>query len=129
MRICAISYFPIYGCELRPEDLEIKSDYERHGHLYVLLYVPHFVARNPCGASAVGGPIENERTIGTSYDAVRAFLRLFKQTRIELVCVTKGLRNLGLTSVAYVVATMPKRLLGLKIRLVSRFTNNPGFIV
>jgi hypothetical protein len=69
------------------------------------LWVPHFIARNPRVALVVGRIIESARTTSANYETVRAFLKLFERTRIELGIWYEDMWNMDETGVVLGVYT------------------------
>jgi hypothetical protein len=68
-------------------------------------WVPNFIACNPRIASVVGRTIKSARTTGANYETIRAFIQLFKRTRIELGIQYEDIWNMDETGVALEVCT------------------------
>ena len=81
--------------------LRMNGDHEPLGQLWI----PHFIARNPRVASIVGRTIESARTTAASYKTIRAFLKLFERTRIELGIQYEDIWNMDETGCALGVCT------------------------
>ncbi|XP_014550041.1 hypothetical protein COCVIDRAFT_116704 [Bipolaris victoriae FI3] len=79
----------------------MNGDYQPLGQLWV----SHFVTRNPRVASIVGRKIKSARTTGANYETVKAFLELFKRTRIELGIQYEDIWNMDENGVALGVCT------------------------
>lgn len=87
--------------EVATRILHMNGDYQPLGKLWV----PHFIARNPRVASVVGRSIESSRTVAAKHDTIKAFMKLFERTRIELGIQTEDIWNMDETGVALGVCT------------------------
>ena len=76
--------------------LYINGDYKPLGRYWV----PNFIARNLRIVSVVGRTIKSARTVSANYETIRAFLQLFKRTRIELGIQYEDIWNMDETGVA-----------------------------
>ena len=92
--------------EMATRILRMNGDYEPLGQLWV----PHFITRNPRVALIVGRTIKSARTTAASYETIRAFLELFKRTRVELGIQYEDMWNMDETRVALGVYTNAQAL-------------------
>ncbi|KAF1834662.1 hypothetical protein BDW02DRAFT_568901 [Decorospora gaudefroyi] len=69
------------------------------------LWVPYFITCNLRVASIVGRTIKSARATVANYETIRAFLKLFKRTRIELGIQYKDMWNIDKTRCALGICT------------------------
>ncbi|KAF1974616.1 hypothetical protein BU23DRAFT_431120, partial [Bimuria novae-zelandiae CBS 107.79] len=67
--------------------------------------ISFFLKRNPRVVSIIGRKIKAARTKGATLEQIRAFLKLFKRTRVRLGIRTKDTWNIDKTSKALGVYT------------------------